>query len=387
MKKLITICVGLIVAGCATTTQLDEANAKIQDLEKRLTAIEMKANLASRSPFVSHIPCLRAQSMAEEQKGSDGTPATNTIARTQSQPGNGAGGFISARRRREQREAEAAAEDKKRREVEEQREAEREEQRKQLQLIQEELRRVRESKAAEMAKEDGREAEAVAKEEERKRAEAEKAAKEAEEKKAVDAKIDAFLKEHLGVQFGDSIDKSPGEKQDANPNTRRGALLRSRGLAGEPTNSADTRNIPVLKKFKYFDKAYGKFFEGKLYRVEFRANIDKKYSFDSTREKINQAVADLAATLGLESSAFKDEPWHGVDAAPSHAYFRSMTSAPRTSYTLDKIFQSYLEDVWVYTVSFEDAGLRNRLREEKRKAEAEERRKKNAEGETLPDPE
>ena len=41
MNKIITICVGLIVAGCATTTQLEEtkgqlaaANAKIQDLEK-----------------------------------------------------------------------------------------------------------------------------------------------------------------------------------------------------------------------------------------------------------------------------------------------------------------------------------------------------------------
>ena len=40
MNKIITICVGLIVAGCATTTQLDEANAKIQDLEKRLASIE-----------------------------------------------------------------------------------------------------------------------------------------------------------------------------------------------------------------------------------------------------------------------------------------------------------------------------------------------------------
>lgn len=83
--------------------------------------------------------------------------------------GNGAGGFVSARRRREQREAEAAAEDKKRREEEErkraeereaeaareeQRAAEREEQRKQLLAIQEELRRVRETKAAEKAKED-----------------------------------------------------------------------------------------------------------------------------------------------------------------------------------------------------------------------------------------
>ena len=368
MKKLITICVGLIVVGCATTTQLDEANAKIQDLEKRLTAIE-DLNKVQRE-------VRKSERVASEQKRSEDV---------ESRPSEDQRNAEREAEREEQRKQLLAIQEELRRvreskvtaneeERNAEREAEREEQRKQLLAIQEELRRVRESKV-------------TANEEERKRAEAEKAAKEAEEKKAVDAKIDAFLKEHLGVQFGDSIDKFPGEKQDANPNTRRGALLRSRGLAGEPTNSADTRNIPVLKKFKYFDKAYGKFFEGKLYRVEFRANIDKKYSFDSTSEKINQAVADLAATLGLESSAFKDEPWHGVDSAPSHAYFRSMTSAPRTSYTLDKIFQSYLEDVWVYTVSFEDAGLRNRLREEKRKAEAEERRKKNAEGETLPDPE
>ena len=430
MNKIITICVGLIVAGCATTTQLDEANAKIQDLEKRLASIE-NARVRSLGFGVRRLVDIAAaeqnrseegdkrmmeeqrkqllsvrdelvrahesKAAAEEQKRSDGAPATNTIARTTSQPDNGTGGFISARRRREQREAEAAAEDKKRREVEAQREAaaastaqreaaaerdaEREGQRQQLLAIQEELRRKRE-------------AEAVAKEEERKQAVAEKAAKEAEEKKVADAKIDAFLMEHLGVQFGDSIDKFPEEKQDANPNTRRSALLRSRfgGLAGEPMNSADTRNIPVLKKFKYFDKAYGKFFEGKLYRVEFRANIDKKYSFDSTREKINKAVADLSATLGFESPAFKDEPWHEIIP-----HSRPMNSAPRitvppSSYSLYKQFRE--ADVRVYAVSFEDSGLRNRLGEEKRKADEEKRKadnearlKANAEGETLPDPE
>ena len=430
MNKIITICVGLIVAGCATTTQLDEANAKIQDLEKRLASIE-NARVRSLGFGVRRLVDIAAaeqnrseegdkrmmeeqrkqllsvrdelvrahesKAAAEEQKRSDGAPATNTIARTTSQPDNGTGGFISARRRREQREAEAAAEDKKRREVEAQREAaaastaqreaaaerdaEREGQRQQLLAIQEELRRKRE-------------AEAVAKEEERKQAVAEKAAKEAEEKKVADAKIDAFLMAHVGVQFGDSIDKFPEEKQDANPNTRRSALLRSRfgGLAGEPMNSADTRNIPVLKKFKYFDKAYGKFFEGKLYRVEFRANIDKKYSFDSTREKINKAVADLSATLGFESPAFKDEPWHEIIP-----HSRPMNSAPRitvppSSYSLYKQFRE--ADVRVYAVSFEDSGLRNRLGEEKRKADEEKRKadnearlKANAEGETLPDPE
>lgn len=154
MKKLITTCVGLIVAGCATTTQLDEANAKIQDLEKRLASIEnarvsslgfLKRRLvdiaaeeqnrseerdqrvmeAQRNHLLSVKDGLRrareSKAAAEEQKRSDGAPATNTIARTTSQPDNGTGGFISARRRREQREAEVAAEDKKRREVEAQR--------------------------------------------------------------------------------------------------------------------------------------------------------------------------------------------------------------------------------------------------------------------------
>ena len=362
MKKLITICVGLIVAGCATTTQLDEANAKIQDLEKRLAELEMKANLASRSPFVSHIPRLRAQSTAEEQKGSDGAPAANTIARTQSQPGNGAGGFISARRRREQREAEAAAEDKKRREVEEQREAEREEQRKQLLAIQEEIRRVRESKAAEMAKEDGREAEAVAKEEERKRAEAEKAAKEAEEKKAVDAKIDAFLKEYLGVQFGDSIDKLPGEK--------------------------NCRVIPVLKKFKYFNKAYGKFIDGKLYSVLICADIDEKFSVDSTREKIEQAFADLAVTLDLQSTAFNVT--EGTMRLPQG--YKNLSS-----YRIRKVDGRDWVRSWReahhpngfrrYGASITNSQLAFQLNAERQQAEEEARRKANATGETLPDPE
>ena len=74
-----------------------------------------------------------------------------------------------------------------------------------------------------------------------------------------------------------------------------------------------------------------------------------------------------------------------------------MNSAPRitvppSSYSLYKQFRE--ADVRVYAVSFEDSGLRNRLGEEKRKADEEKRKadnearlKANAEGETLPDPE
>lgn len=94
-------------------------------------------------------------------KRRDDTASSGTGARNS--PLLNTGSFISSRRRREQQEAERAAEDRKRREddekrraaeqeAEEQREAERaaerEEQRKQLLAIQEELRRVREAKAA-----------------------------------------------------------------------------------------------------------------------------------------------------------------------------------------------------------------------------------------------
>ena len=430
MKKLITICVGLIVAGYATAAQPDEANAKIQELEKKVEAADAKIqDLEKRLSAIENaeirVPpstCRRrlGEIAAENQKrGNDLAIQKRDVDISVPNVKTGlvviykkAGGFTGPEQlkgkkigvqggtmsetyvlnelkqepERSDSLAESVAAFKSGRvefiiaDIEPAKNCVKGEPDLAISdIITSEVCMTAIKKERELKEEKWRERMSKAAEE----AKAEKEAK----KLVADTLIDQFLKEYLGVQFGDSIDKFPGEKQDANPNTRRGALLRSRGLAGEPTNSADTRNIPVLKKFKYFDKAYGKFFEGKLYRVEFRANIDKKYSFDSTREKINQAVADLAATLGLESSAFKDEPWHGVDSAPSHAYFRSMTSAPRTSYTLDKIFQSYLEDVWVYTVSFEDAGLRNRLREEKRKAEAEERRKKNAEGETLPDPE
>ena len=241
---------------------------------------------------------------------------------------------------------------------------------------------MRESKAAEMAKEDGREAEAVAKEEERKRAEAEKAAKEAEEKKAVDAKIDAFLKEYLGVQFGDSIDKYPEVFVKQHPNKR---------------------VIPVLKKFRYFDKAYGEFYEGKLVRIGFYVDIENKYSVDSTNEKINQAVADLAVVFGLEDSAFIGSEFGETSRLPVRTGSFTFKSPSRTSYYCGKIFMNNTSPGVLARAHFEmgklspgyrryevyiaNNGLKTRLEEAKRQADEEARLKKNATGETLPDPE
>lgn len=104
------------------------------------------------------------------------------------------------------------------------------------------------------------------------------------EQNVIDTKIDAFLKEYLGAQFGDSIDLYPEPVRD---------YLKDR-----------LRYIQVKKPFGYLDKAIGKFAEGKLYRVNFFADIDKKYSEDSVDERINQTLADLAVSFGLASDTF-----------------------------------------------------------------------------------
>ena len=174
MKKLITICVGLIVAGCATTTQLEE-------IEKRLARIEGYLYKAEEM----------STQKAEKYEANNAAEATLALA------------------------SEVDA-------------------------------------------------------------------------KAVDARIDAFLKEYFGVQFGDSADKFPGDNYFGSP--RPGVFPMS--------------NIPVLKKFKYFDKAKGCFCDGKLFKVWFEADIDNKYSFDSTVEKMELIFADFAVALGFERTAF-----------------------------------------------------------------------------------
>lgn len=311
MKKIITICVGLIVAGYATAAQPDEANAKIQNLEKKLEAADAKIQalekrlVAIENAEVGTVMPLRRTGrlveIAEEcQKRREKDALIKRLPRSAAV---GRGSVFEDIRR--QREAAAAA-----------------------------------------------------------------AVKEAEEKKkAVDEKIGTFLQEHFGVQFGDSIDKFPEEFDN---------------------RYSDKRVVNVLKKFKYFDKAYGEFYEGKLWVVVFYVDIDEKFSINSTNEKINQAIADLAVDLGLDSSAFNER----------YSYSYAVGSSS-TSYRLGKFFMdnktclkdgnmalpSSVRGIRRYEVSFSDVRIVNQILEEKSKAEEEALRKANAIGETLPDPE
>lgn len=114
------------------------------------------------------------------------------------------------------------------------------------------------------------------------------------EESVLDAKINSFLKEYVGAQFGDSIEKFP------DPTT------------GRRRNDSRCRKIHVLKKFQYFDSAYGVFIDGKLYEIRFYVDVDKKYSVDSMNQRINQTLADIAVTLGLDSDALIKDREHWV---------------------------------------------------------------------------
>lgn len=154
------------------------------------------------------------------------------------------------------------------------------------------------------------------------------------ERNVVDAKINAFIKEYIGVQFGDSIEKYP-------------QLIE--GYTGYMSNIV--RRITVLKKFKYFDKAEGYFEDGKLYDIRFFADFDKKYSIDSIDEKANQAIVDMAVTLGLPNTVF-DKPLF----APHSRHGENKHS----SYMLGKV-----KDDRRYGVEIKDVNLWRKYRDEK----------------------
>lgn len=231
MKKLIIVWVGLIVAGCATTSRQDEANAKIDNLEKRVARIEGDLYKVEATTTGS---------------------ATTTFAPAKEVVNN-----------------------------------------------------------------------------------------------VVNAKIDAFLKEYLGVQFGDSFDNFP--EKVFTPSQR------------------DIRRIPVLKEYKYLNRAEGRFYNGKLCEVQFFVDIDKKYSKKSINEKIEPMFADLAVTLGVESMALVSEP---------RGFFKRQI--PSNGYAFGRLIEyAHVTGAYRHGVEFSNQQLEWQLIEE-------ERRIKDAVGETLP---
>lgn len=188
-----------------------------------------------------------------------------------------------------------------------------------------------------------------------------------------DAQVSAFLKEHFGVQFGDPIEKFP--------------------LPASACNSDQSRMIPVVKAFQYFNKAIGYFDDGRLTKVEFFADLDKTYSWNSCKLRIDQACLDLSHILGLPGpcqdqenrswlrpqrlqSCFRRPPTTSCDAFRDCNWGRMSEDLPGTRRM----------GIWI-----SDDKLSSRLRAEKEQKEASERREsqerqmcKNAAGEELP---
>ena len=104
-----------------------------------------------------------------------------------------------------------------------------------------------------------------------------------------DSKVESFLKEYLGVQFGDGIEKFP---QTVKRSSR---------------NEDQYRILPVVKKFKYLDKAIGSFMSGRLISVAFVADIDEKYSESSVEARMEQVYDALTDMWGIEKDAFSKD--------------------------------------------------------------------------------
>ena len=188
------------------------------------------------------------------------------------------------------------------------------------------------------------------------------------EQSVIDTKINAFLSEYLGVAFGDSIDKYPN------------------AIEGRDYLYDRYRIITVRKKFQYFDKALAHFEGGKLYAVSFFADIDDKYSIDSTNERIDQTRADLAVTFGLASDAFKNASKYRFTSRqrPRMGLLNRGASGDDSSFAMSSyVLENCSSELAPrgfrrYGVEIRDKNLRNRLRAEK---EASDR----ARGEQLPE--
>ena len=109
-------------------------------------------------------------------------------------------------------------------------------------------------------------------------------AKKVTAEKAVDEKVDLFLKEYLGVQIG----------QDASVFTNKD------GRCGSEYE------LPVLKKYDYFDKAVGRVTEGKLTGVFFYSDFDPKFSRDSILDQVDGSLRKLLASFGVSDNSPKN---------------------------------------------------------------------------------
>jgi len=111
--------------------------------------------------------------------------------------------------------------------------------------------------------------------------------------KTPDEAVDAFLRDYVGVQFGDDIAKINGFEDNQ-------------------------YKLPMKKPFHHFTHASCYYRKGKLYRVNIWADIGQEYSFTSTAPQIRSALCSMAEQMGLPRSYFANHRhdefpvWEGI---------------------------------------------------------------------------
>ena len=163
--------------------------------------------------------------------------------------------------------------------------------------------------------------------------------------KEIDMKVDAFLKEYLGVKLGDGTERFT-KKNDSD---YRGTM------------------IPIVKKYGHFDQAVCWSVDNKLTGVYFYCDFDTKFSKDSVDKEVNDSLSQLCVSFGLPSNAYQRITYEG----PKSRYFiHFRDDSDFLSYAQRRKFRRYGVDI-------QDMKYMQQLYEEKRLRE-------NATGEKLP---
>jgi len=244
-KKIIAIAAVGILAGCVSSDELKTTNQRIDELEKRLEAVEHKPSQTPPSSMGGGgLSSLRARRKPREQLGAEEQPQTNGQSE------------VEREQRGEDREIkrrEIERERIERREIErEQREIEREEQRRQLAQIQREFSRARSRLLPET-----------------------EASQPQEANQPQEIKLREFVKEYVGVEFGDSVSNYTS------------------AVARLSVSNIQRYDVPMKKHFDYLDKASVTFKSGRLYGVRLSTIYDEKYSVVSITNQVRKTVEKI----------------------------------------------------------------------------------------------
>ena len=150
--------------------------------------------------------------------------------------------------------------------------------------------------------------------------------------KTPDAAVDAFLRDYVGVQFGDDISKIKGFEDEC-------------------------YMIPMKKNFHYFTKAACYYRKGKLYRVQIMADIGTEYSQNSTDAQLKKSMAAFAQMIGLPESYFSSHYLNYGNGPLWNTPRGEQPTIEGLSYIVDNATAMLTRTMRRYAIGFIDAKL------------------------------